>query len=155
MWTLETKNNNTKKVSLAHPSRSPFWCGCSSCRKARKIYCLGCFCMVKCTKAQILVQSNALQAPGWTMAHQGLLGWEELQINTALCATTCRDRACGKKTLGKDLWRDGMSAESASGDTHHSGWFSSVKEQHPSGKLVAAGGVRKLLHWDVADESSS
>lgn len=42
---------------------------------------------------------------------------------------------------------------SASAGALHS--VESAKAQHPSGKLVAAGGVEGLLHWDVAGESLS
>lgn len=49
------------------------------------------------------------------------------------------------RTLGKDLWRDEMSADSASGDTLHSGRFFSAKAQHPNWKLVAAGGVEEVV----------
>lgn len=99
------------------------------------------------------MQSDALRAPGWAVAHQGLPEWEELQINTALCATACRDRAVEGRTLGKDLWRDEMSAESAAGGTLHSGRFSSAKAQPPNGKLVAAGGLEDVVslgcYWRI------
>lgn len=49
------------------------------------------------------------------------------------------------RTLGKDLWRDEMSAERASRGTFHSGQFSSVKAQPPNGKLVAVGGIEEVV----------